>query len=193
MKMRRRGIAAGMLGIAAQALLLLLAPARATTLARLTLDELAGHADAVARVRCTSANAQWIGGAIWTVTRAEVVETLKGSPPAQIEIRLPGGRVGGLATAVDGAPRFRPGEEVFVFLERSPAGGYTVAGWVEGTFRISRDARTGAETVTQDSSAFAVFDPATRAFRPEGIRRMPLAAFRARTASAIARGKEPAR
>ena len=30
-----------------------------------------------------------------------------------------------------------------------------MAGWVEGTFRIARDPRTGGETVTQDSSAFA--------------------------------------
>jgi hypothetical protein len=80
-----------------------------------------------------------------------------------------------------------------VFLERSPAGGFTVAGWVEGTFRISRDPQSGSETVTQDSSAFAVFDTATRAFRAGGIRRMPIADFRARIAAAVARGMEKSR
>ena len=65
-----------------------------------------------------------------------------------------------------------------------------MAGWVEGTFRIARDPRSGAESVTQDSSAFAVFDAAARAFRTEGIRRMPLAQFRARVAAAIARSEE---
>ena len=49
------------------------------------------------------------------------------------------------------------------------------------------------ETVTQDSSAFAVFDPATRAFRTEGIRRMPIEQFRARVAAAIARAQERTR
>ena len=73
------------------------------------------------------------------------------------------------------------------------AGGFTVAGWVEGTFRISRDPRTGNETVTQDSSAFAVFDAATRTFRTEGIRRMPIGEFRARIAAAVARSKEKSR
>ena len=52
-----------------------------------------------------------------------------------------------------------------------------MAGWVEGTFRIARDPRTGSEIVTQDSSGFAVFDAATRTFRTEGIRKMPIGAI----------------
>jgi hypothetical protein len=68
-----------------------------------------------------------------------------------------------------------------------------VAGWVEGTFRISRDPRTGSETVTQDSNAFAVFDIATRTFRTEGIRRMPMETFRERIATAVSRSEEKVR
>jgi hypothetical protein len=68
-----------------------------------------------------------------------------------------------------------------------------VIGWVEGTFRISRDPRTSRETVTQDSSAFAVFDTATRSFRTEGVRRMPVEQFRARVAAAIERAQEKIR
>lgn len=164
-----------------------------TTLARLSLDQLARHADAVARVRCTGSESRWDNGTIWTVTTVRIVETLKGSPPAQIAIRLPGGQVGGIRSAVDGTPKFRPGEEAFLFLERSPAGGFTVAGWVQGTFRVSRDRVTGAETVTQDSGALAVFDAASRAFRSEGIRLMPVKTFRERVAGAVARGSESAR
>ena len=106
--------------------------------------------------------------------------------PGEIEVRLPGGRVGHLTSTVDGTPKFHPGNEAVVFLQRSTAGGFTVAGWVEGSFRISRDPRTAGETVTQDSSTFAVFDTATRAFRTEGIRRMPIEEFRARLAAAVA-------
>jgi hypothetical protein len=166
---------------------------QATTLVRLSLDQLAAGSDAVARVRCTGAESRWENASIWTVTTAEVVETMKGNLPREIAVRLPGGRVGHLIATVDGTPKLRPGDELVLFLEPSRAGGYTVAGWVEGTFRISRDARTGAETVTQDSSAFAVFDPSIRAFRSEGIRRMPIEEFRARIAASIARGKADAR
>jgi hypothetical protein len=169
---------------------LLFQPAiRATTLARLSLDQLVAGSDAVARVRCARAESRWESGSIWTVTTVEVVETMKGDLPGEIALRLPGGRVGHLTATVDGAPKFNPGDEAVVFLKRSRAGGFTVAGWVEGTFRISRDPRTGSETVTQDSSAFAVFDTATRAFRTEGIRRMPIEMFRAQIAAAVARSE----
>ncbi len=173
--------------------LLFLPGLRATTLARLSLDQLAAGSDAVARVRCASTQSLWEYGTIWTVTTARVVENVKGNLPAQIALRLPGGRVGHLTASVEGTPKFQPGDEAFVFLKRTPAGRFTVAGWVEGTFRISRDPRTGSETVTQDSSAFAVFDTATRTFRAEGIRRMPIEEFRARLAAAVARAGEKSR
>jgi hypothetical protein len=173
--------------------LLVLPAAHATTLARLSLDRLAAASDAVARVSCAGNESRWENGSIWTVTTFDVVETMKGSLPRQIAVRLPGGRVGHLTAAVDGTPKFNPGAEAVVFLERLPAGGFTVAGWVEGTFRISRDPRTSAETVTQDSSAFAVFDTASRAFRTEGIRRMLIEEFRVRIAAAVARSGEKTR
>ncbi len=162
----------------------------ATTLARLSLDQLAAAADAVARVRCASVVSRREDGEIWTVTRFDVVETMKGSLPTRITVRLPGGRVGHWTAAVDGAPRFTAGDEAVIFLERSRAGGFSVAAWVEGTFRIGRDPRTGLETVTQDSSAFSVYDTATHTFRTEGIRRMPIERFRERAAAAITRAQE---
>jgi hypothetical protein len=171
------------------ATLLFLPNTRATTLARLSLDQLAAGSDAVARVRCTGAQSRWENGSIWTVATVEVVDTMKGKLPSEITIRFPGGRVGHLTATVNGTPKFSPGDDAVVFLERSRAGGFTVAGWVEGTFRISRDSRTGRETVTQDSSAFAVFDMATRTFRTEGIRGMPIEKFRARISAAVARSQ----
>ena len=98
-----------------------------------------------------------------------------------------------MTAAVDGTPRFSSGEQAIVFLERARTGGYSVAGWVEGTFRIAQDARTQREIVTQDSSGFAVFDAATRTFRTEGIRKMPIEIFRARVAAAIAGAQEKSR
>jgi hypothetical protein len=173
--------------------LLFLPAIRATTLARLSLDQQAAGSDAVARVRFARAESRWENGSIWTVTTFDVMETMKGQLPPEIEVRLLGGRVGHLTATVEGTPKFYTGSEAVVFLQRSRTGGFTVAGWVEGSFRISRDPRTGAETVTQDSSAFAVFDTATRTFHTEGIRRMPIAEFRARVAAAVARNEEKMR
>jgi hypothetical protein len=169
--------------------ILSLTAVRATTLVRLSLDQLAAGSDAVARVNFAGAESRWENGSIWTVTTLKVVETLKRNLPAEILLRLPGGRVGHLTAMVDGTPKFNPGDDAVVFLKSTPAGGFTVAGWVEGTFRISLDPRTGSQTVTQDSSAFAVFDATTRTFRTEGIHRMPIDEFRARMATAIARSE----
>ncbi len=159
--------------------------ARATTLARMNLDELAATADAVVHVRCLQNESRWEGGEIWTFTSFEVVETLKGAVPRLLSVRLLGGQVGHLISSVSGVPRFAPGEEAILFLERTRAGDFSVTGWVVGTFRIRRDGGSGEQRVTQDSSGIAVFDAATRGFRAAGIRNLPLEEFRRRVVRAV--------
>jgi hypothetical protein len=173
-------------------LALLAAAATATTLQRMSLDELAASSPAVARARCLSTASRWEGGHIWTFTEFEVLESLKGNLPGRIQVRLVGGRVGGLHSTVDGAPRFAPGEEAYLLLAPTPAGDWTVTGWVLGTFRIAREKHSGRETVTQDSAGVSLFDPATRQFHAGGVRRMDAREFRRQLDAAIersARGK----
>jgi hypothetical protein len=67
-----------------------------------------------------------------------------------------------------------------LFLEKLATGDYSVTAWALGAFRIRRNDRTGEETVTQDSSTLAVFDPVSRRFLIEGIRDLPLGEFRRR-------------
>jgi hypothetical protein len=179
--------------LAALSLFFALPAIHATTLARLSLDQLAGAADGVARVRCAGIESRWENGSIWTIATFDVVQTLKGDLPPRIVVRLPGGKVGAFTTTVEGTPRFSAGEEAIVFLERSRTEGYSVAGWVEGTFRIALDAGTHREIVTQDSSTFALFDAATRTFRTEGIQKMPMEIFRARLDTAITKAQEKTR
>lgn len=179
------------LPLAVLALALGSAPLGATTLARMSLDELVEAAQVVARVSCLQNEARWENGEIWTFTSFEVVETLKGVAPRLVTVRLLGGRVGHVISAVEGVPRFRPGEEAVLFLERTREGDFSVTSWVQGTFRIRMDAQTGEESVTQDSSRFAVFDPATHGFHPSGVRQMPLEVLKQRVAEAIERQWNP--
>lgn len=60
------------------------------------------------------------------------------------------------------------------------------AGLSQGTFRINRDARTGTEKITQESSS-ANFDQRTRQFHADGIRGMALTAFREKLRQALDR------
>jgi len=166
-------------------LALLAVVASSTTLSRLRFEELAQQATSVARLRCISAEASWENGEIWTDTRFEVVEQNKGLLPRLVTIRTLGGTIGGLHSRVEGVPEFRVGEEAYVFLWGRESEPHRILGWSQGTFRIARDARTGVETVTQDSSAAPVFDPRTREFQRSGIRNLPVASFQMKLRKAL--------
>jgi hypothetical protein len=162
--------------------------ATATTLARMSVAQMSHAAHAIVRARCVENSVGWDAGEIWTFTSFEVQEVWQGSAPARITVRLLGGRVGNLTSSVAGVPRFRSGEEVVLFLERTPRGDFSVVSWEQGTFRIRRETVTGSESVTQDSASFATFDPATRQFDAAGIRNLPIETFRAQVDAAASAG-----
>jgi hypothetical protein len=160
-------------------------PASGTTLMQMSLAKMSEAAPLIVRARCVENAAAWNSGEIWTFTAFAVQQTWKGSAPPQIAVRLLGGSLGTLSSRVSGIPRFRPGEEVVLFLEPTPFGDYSVLAWQQGTFRIQRDSLTGEENVTQDTSAFATFDPVTRRFRVLGIRHRSVAELRSEINAAI--------
>lgn len=168
------------------ALGLLAVAANATTLSRLRFEELADQATAVARLRCLGVQSLWEDGEIWTETRFETVELNKGLLPDVVSVRMLGGNYGNLHSRIEGVPAFRPGEEAYVFLWGRDGEPLRILGWSQGTFRIRRDARTGLETVTQDSAAMPLFDPRTRQFRRGGIRNLPVAIFQLKLRKALA-------
>jgi len=157
--------------------------ARGTTFARMTVEEMTEASPLVARVRCLGNTVGWEGGEIWTITSFAVLEVWKGSAPRQIAVRLIGGHAGHLISSVAGVPRFQQGEEAILFLMPTPEGEFMVTGWMQGTFRIRRDPRTGIECATQDTAGMAVFDPPRRQFATSGIRDLPLERLRERVAA----------
>ncbi len=167
------------------ALALLAVVANATTLARMRFEDLARQATAVARLRCLSASSSWEGGEIWTDTRFAVVEQAKGSLPAIVTVRTLGGTIANLHSRVDDASAFRPGEEAYLFLWGRGGEPLRVLGWSQGTFRIAREARTGIETVTQDSATASVFDRQTRQFVQPGVRNLPVTVFQKKLRKAL--------
>jgi hypothetical protein len=153
-------------------------PTRATTLKRMSVADLSRAAHTVVRARCITNSTRWDAGEIWTFTTFDVEETWKGSAPAQITVRLLGGQAGNFTSTVSGVPRFTPGEELILFLERTPAQDFSIVSWMQGTFRIGHSGTTGQEIVTQDTAAFPVFDPASNNFETTAIRKMPVSTFR---------------
>lgn len=164
--------------------LLLCNAAAPTTLAHMSIAKLTQSSRLIIRARCVENFAAWDTAEIWTFSTFEPSEIWKGSYRQRVSVRLLGGRVGNLTSNVSGVPRFHAGEEVVLFLASTARGDFSVVSWVQGTFRIHRDPRSGTETVTQDSGSFDTFDPSTKQFTPSGIRDLPLDKFRAQVAAA---------
>jgi len=165
--------------------------ASATTLERMSLAKMAVAAPVIVRARCGGNSVAREEGEIWTFTSFDVEETWRGSPPARITVRLLGGSMGDITSHVSGVPRFTPGEDVVLFLQPTARSDFSIVSWEQGTFRIRQDASGTQALVTQDTASFATFDPATRQFRPAGIRNMALDQFRARVRTAL--GAAPAK
>src|SRR5271156_5725037 len=163
--------------------------ASATTLERMSVAKMTQAAQLVVGAQCLGNSSGWDGGEIWTFTSFIVEDSWKGAPTGaaqQLTVRLLGGSVGNLSSTVSGVPRFRHVEEVILFLQPTARGDYSIVSWVQGTFRIRRDARSGAEIVVQDTAAFDTYDAATRQFDAEGIRNLPVGTLRLRVQSALA-------
>lgn len=175
-------------------LLLLLAGAtsvRPTTFARVSLEQLSSAAPLIVRAHCQGSIVSSVKGEIWTITSFEVREVWKGSAPAVVRVRMLGGRTAELTSHVEGVPRFRPGEDVVLFLGPLRRGDYSVAGWAQGTFRIRRGGADSTLVVTQDTAAFSpaafVGGNSGRAAWSDAVRGMPLEEFRRRVAESLAR------
>jgi len=184
MMKRIRGIA--LLGVLAA--LVACAAARATTLMRMSVEKMARTAEVVVRGRCVANATGWDAGEIWTVTTFQIEETWKGAPGGLITVRLLGGRAENLTSTVDGVPRFQAGEDVVLFLERAGREDFSIVSWMQGTFRIQMDRRSGEESVAQDTAAFATYDPETRRFEASGICGSRLDALREQVAAALSSG-----
>ncbi len=169
------------------ALVAIVAAASATTLARLQFSKLVEHSSAIARVRCVHGETRMENGEVWTDTTFQVAHGDKGALPPQIVVRTPGGRFQHLSSHVDGVPEFRPGEEVYLFLTGRPGTQFHVVGWTQGTFRIRKNALTGVEFITQDSTDTPAFDPETRTFTKDGMKQMPMDRFLAKLRSELQR------
>ncbi len=160
-------------------------PASATAFQRLSVVQMAQAAGAIVRARCVGSSSRWQAGEIWTFATFDVEETWKGATNSKFQVRLLGGSVGDLTSTVSGVPHFQASERVILFLEPTSLGDFGIVSWAQGTFRIHRSQRDSQEIVTQDTAAFAAFDPRLRSFTSLGARDVPLETFRAQVIAAL--------
>jgi hypothetical protein len=124
------------------------AGAGATVLIPIDFRELVNVSSAIVHGRVTDVRAEWVDGrrAIETFVTIDATEYMKGSLGGTLTVRVPGGQIGRYRTIFVGAPAFREGDEVVLFL-RSYDGVLSVVGLSQGAFRVVADA-SGRRLVT---------------------------------------------
>ena len=132
-------------------------PVLATVLVPADSSELAREALTIVHGRVVDVRAQWADGRrrIETVVTLEVRAALKGQPGGTVSVRVPGGEMGRYRSVMIGAPSFKTGEEVVLFLGgRAPALPHLL-GFGQGVYRVVREPGTGRAIVTPPAMASA--------------------------------------
>ena len=140
----------GVLGVLLGALLLS-APADASIVQGLELQELAGDADRIVLGRVLfSESFVHANGQIGTWHRIAVERDLRGDAPDEDEVMLEtmGGQIGDIAMRVEGEPSFTIGERVLVFIRGGgPYTAFRPVGMGQGVMRVRTE--QGVDTVRQ--------------------------------------------
>jgi hypothetical protein len=111
----------------------------ATTLQKLTLDELAAKSTAIIRARVISSRGSRRGTDVFTLYELETVEMVKGQygrVPGQVAV--PGGIAEGIRQVVAGAPVLKINQEYVLFLWTGHSGLTQLTGLSQGMFMVTR-------------------------------------------------------
>ena len=128
----------------------LVPPVSATVLLPGDLGDIARAASAIVRGTVVDVRSEWADNRrrVETIVTVRVSESLKGEMGGLVRVKVPGGVLGRYRSITIGAPSFRLGEEVVLFLGAEPPALPYVIGLGQGVFRVQRDVRTGATSVT---------------------------------------------
>jgi hypothetical protein len=171
-------------GFAAAFLAILTVPLNGATLEQMPLDDIIRESTAIVRGRAGDGRSVRSGALIFTVTRFEIAEQWKGHPVGEIDIWLPGGRVGSLSQTFGGVPQLSPGQDFVAFLWTGPSGHTQIIGLSQGLFSIEK--RGSGEVAIRKASADLMLEP--NSFRPvqAAAIEMPIGDLRAQVEAASA-------
>ena len=126
------------LSVAAAALMVSALPLLATVVLYVPLEEQAKTAEIIVVAAAGQGQSNWDAGGqlIFTDTRFEVQETVKGTVTGGVTTRQIGGTVGHIAQSVSGSPQFVSGRSYVLFLEPRPDGYYRVVGFNQGCYPV---------------------------------------------------------
>ena len=113
----------------------------ASTLEKMSIEQMTEHATAVVRGRVASCASEVRGSVIYTVCRISISERWKGLAGSVVDVYIPGGFARGLVQSFPGSPRLSPGEDYVLFLWAGKSGRNQVIGLSQGAFSIQNGSK----------------------------------------------------
>jgi hypothetical protein len=115
----------------------------ATTIPRLTFEQLSDASELIVSGRVTDSWTAWDSDHkyIWTHYRLSVTDAAKGARVSSVEFAEPGGAVGASTMAIVGTVTYGVGDRVAIFLARMPNGYLRTTGWAQGKYAIDASGR----------------------------------------------------
>lgn len=173
--------------------LLLAAPlaSTATVIVPIEFRELVTTSPVIVHGRVTDVRSAFVDGrrSVDTFVTVAAEEYLKGDLGEYVTFQVPGGELGRYRTIFVGAPAFRVGEEVVLFLKTSSGRVPVIAGLNQGAYRVIEDAQTGTRVVTSPVVMAVEGAAPERVVRGAAARRpMALDTFRGVVREALAKG-----
>jgi hypothetical protein len=122
---------------------------RATVLLPADFSEVVAGSQIIVYGRVADVRPEWSDdrSRIDTIVTLQAGSYLKGGPGDTVTFRVPGGQIGRYRNVMVGAPEFRQGDEVVVFLSAAGPAVAHVFGLNQGVYRVRVDARTGRRVV----------------------------------------------
>lgn len=116
--------------------------AGASTFLKQDVGDLIRKSQGVVHAQVTDIRAEWNADHtfIFSYVTLEVKRTLAGTKHAYETVRVPGGVVDGYRVVMEGAPDFKVGDNVVVFLGAWDDGQLMVEGYYQGLSKVDRDA-----------------------------------------------------
>jgi hypothetical protein len=132
-----------------------LVSAWATTLRKLSIDDMIRQSTAIVRVTVTGSSAAFRGKDIYTNYQLQVIENMKSASasnmPQSLSVAVPGGVAGGVRQMVAGAPMLANGQGYVIFLWTSKSGLTQVIGLSQGLFAVTQNS-AGAAAIVRPAS-----------------------------------------
>ena len=135
-------------------------PLGATMVERLTLEQMVERSERIVQGRCRRTWSAWDEAHqfIWTHCEMEVADAIKGGAARTLVVSEPGGVVDGMEMTIEGVAHYQTGEEVVLFLYRTPIGFWRTRGLGQGKYRIRGDSGNDRR-VRADLSGVSVLEP----------------------------------